>query len=204
MFWVARCSPIGSLVLNPAVYVLVLFPKRSRLALLCLFLFYVPNAIGSEQKNTEGVSPESAQQSETIKRPSIVKIATIGSLPPSFGANATLDEIVRHVNDHWKGRFAQVLPDRPDLIVVPENCDVTPGLSGKRRFEYYEARGNRVLDFFSEVAKENHCYVTYPAVRKQEDGTWRNSITLLDRTGNVAGVNLQPIRKIGCLEHKLL
>jgi len=74
----------GSLVLNPAVYVLVLFQKRSRLALLCLFLFYVPNAIGSEQKNTEGVSPESAQQSETIKRPSIVKIATIGSLPPSI------------------------------------------------------------------------------------------------------------------------
>jgi len=185
-----------------------LFPKKSRLALLGYLLFCVPNAMGGEQKTTESVSPESTQPStqpmRTIKRPGIVKIATIGSLPPFAGADATLDEIVGHVIGHWKGRFAQVLPDRPDLIVVPEYCDRTSGLTGKRLFEYYEARGDRVQDFFAEVAKKNRCYITYPAVRKQEDGTWRNSISLLDRTGAVAGVYRKNHPTIGEIEQGIL
>jgi len=155
----------------------MLFQEQTRFALLGLLLLCAPSALRAAE-----------QQRENAKRPGIVKIATIGALPSAAGTLATLDEIVQHVINYWKGRFAQVLPDQPDLIVVPETCDVASGLSGERLFEYYEARGDRVLDFFAEVAKENHCYVTYPAIRKQEDGTWRNSITLLDREGKVAGV----------------
>ena len=154
------------------------------LVLLGLSMLCAPNVLLGEER----AGDVSTQQSDAAQRPGIVKIATIGALPSSVDAAATFDEMVQHVVNHWKSRFAEVLPDRPDLIVVPEACDASSGLSEKRLFAYYEARGNRVQNFFASVAKENHCYLTYPAVVQQQDGTWRNSITLLDREGNVAGV----------------
>ncbi|OHB79248.1 MAG: hypothetical protein A2W31_08745 [Planctomycetes bacterium RBG_16_64_10] len=42
-------------------------------------------------------------------------------------------------------------------------------------------------DYFAEVARNNHCYVVYSAIRELPDGTWRNSSVLLDRQGAVAG-----------------
>jgi predicted amidohydrolase len=172
--------------------------------LLGLLLICISNAKAEEQQNLLDSPSNSTQPNKTIKRPGLVKIATIGSLPTTVDAKATPDEIVRHVINHWKDRFAQVLPDRPDLIVVPENCDVIPGLGGERLFEYCEFCGNRVLEYFKEVAKENHCYVTYPAVRMQEDGTWRNSILLLDRTGEVAGIYRKNYPTISEIEQGIL
>jgi hypothetical protein len=95
--------------------------------------------------------------------------------------------VVEKMIAHWRREFAQVLPDRPDLIVVPEACDRPSGLSLDKRLEYYRVRGNQVRDFFAQVAKENHCYVVYSAAREMEDGTWRNSSVLLDRQGEVLG-----------------
>jgi len=88
---------------------------------------------------------------------------------------------------HWKGRFAQVLPDRPDLIVVPEACDRPSGLSLEKRLAYYRVRKNQVRDYFAQVAKENHCYIVYSAAREMEDTTWRNSSVLIGREGQIVG-----------------
>lgn len=143
-------------------------------------------------------------ESPDLRRPKAIKIATIGALPPPVASNATPDMVVDHVINHWRGRFAQVLPDRPDLIVVPENCDRPSGLSGSRQFEYYLGRGNRVREYFAQVATENHCYITYPATRPLDDGTWRNSIALLDRTGQVAGIYDKNHPTIGEIESGIL
>ena len=80
------------------------------------------------------------------------------------------------------------MPDRPDLIVVPEACDRPSGFSLKKRLQYYRVRKKQVQDFFAKVAKENSCYIVYSAAREMEDGTWRNSSVMLDRKGNVAGI----------------
>ena len=90
-----------------------------------------------------------------ISRPQTIKIATIGSLPAAVGGDATPDQILQHVKRHWQSRFAQVLPDRPDLIVVPENCDHAEGVRGERALAYYAVRGNQIRDYFSKVAKDN-------------------------------------------------
>ncbi len=133
-------------------------------------------------------------------RPQTIKIATIGSLPAAVGADATPEQILQHVKNHWQSRFEQVLPDRPDLIVVPENCDHPESVHGQRAFAYYTVRGNQIRDFFAQVAKENRCYITYPAIRKLDDGSWRNSIVLLDRMGDVAGVYNKNHPTIGEIE----
>ena len=117
-----------------------------------------------------------------------VKVSTIGPRPPAVDTDVPLERTVEQVIAHWRGRFAQVLPDRPDLIVVPEVCDRPANYPREKMKDYYLARGDRVLDLFREVACANGCYVTYPAAGQVEsDGTWRNSVRIIDRSGEVAG-----------------
>lgn len=131
---------------------------------------------------------EEVQVAKKVRKRGLVKIATIGPSPLSVSENTKPQKVVERIIAHWRGRFAQVLPDRPDLIVVPEACDRPSGFSLKKRLEYYRVRKNQVRDFFAKTAKENNCYIVYSAAREMEDGTWRNSSVLLDRKGNIAGI----------------
>ena len=80
------------------------------------------------------------------------------------------------------------IAEKPDLIVLPEACDRYHNYPLSRRLEYYEVRGDRLLRFFKEKAYENSCYIAYSAVRKLEDGTYRNTTQLIDRKGEIAGL----------------
>jgi predicted amidohydrolase len=131
---------------------------------------------------------EEVQLTKNTRKKSFVRIATIGPSPLSISDNTEPQKVVESMIAHWRGRFAQVLPDRPDLIVVPEACDRPSGFSLKKRLQYYRVRKNQVRDFFARTAKENNCYILYSAAREMEDGTWRNSSVLLDRKGNIAGI----------------
>ena len=128
------------------------------------------------------------QVAKKARKKGFVKIAAIGPSPLSINENTEPQKVVEQMIAHWRGRFAQVLPDRPDLIVVPEACDIPSGFSLKKRLEYYRVRKNQVRDFFAKTAKENNCYIVYSAAREMEDGSWRNSSVLLDRKGSVAGI----------------
>ncbi|MBL4574682.1 MAG: carbon-nitrogen hydrolase family protein [Opitutaceae bacterium] len=116
-----------------------------------------------------------------------VKISTIGAptLPVKPGSNEEALEIMKV---HWQKLFSEVLPDRPDVIVVPEACDRFPAHTHDERKEYYRFRGNQMRDFFAEIAKEHRCYIAYSAAREVEDGTWRNSTQLIDRNGEILGI----------------
>ena len=131
---------------------------------------------------------EEVQIAKKAKKRGFVKIATIGPSPISVNENTEPQKVVERMIAHWRGRFAQVLPDKPDLIVVPEACDRPSGFSLKKRLEYYRVRKNQIRDFFAKTAKENNCYIVYSAAREMEDDTWRNSSVLLDRKGNIAGI----------------
>ncbi len=119
-----------------------------------------------------------------------VRISTICAQALRFGMGGKLhgQEAVDRMIAHWKGKFGQVLPDKPDLIVLPEACDRFPEHALAERIAYYKTRGNQVRDFFAQTAKENQCYIAYSAAREMPDGTWRNSTQIIDRAGNVAGV----------------
>ena len=115
-----------------------------------------------------------------------IKISVIGAKAAS-GNPGTGQEAVNRMIQYWKGQFAQVLPDQPDLIAVPECCDRYSGHSGEDTKTYYRNRGSQIGEYFASVAKENRCYVAYPAVREMPDGTWRNSVQLFDRDGESMG-----------------
>ncbi len=131
--------------------------------------------------------PESAQERPSPKKRGHVRIATIGPRSPSIDGGTDPQKAVERMIAHWKGRFAQVLADEPDLVVVPEACDRFGGFSMEQRLAYYRARKDQVRDYFAQVAKENHCYIVYSAAREMEDGTWRNSSVLIGRDGEIVG-----------------
>ena len=133
-----------------------------------------------------------------------VTIATIGSGPASVAADAEPQKVVERMIAHWKRQFAQVLPDRPDLIVVPEACDQPGGFGAEKMREYYQVRKDQVQQFFARTAQENNCYIVYSAYRIMPDGSRRNSSVLIDRKGNVAGIYNKNHPTIGEIENGTL
>ncbi len=113
-------------------------------------------------------------------------ISTIGCAPAG-GNPGTGQEAVDRIIEFWEGKFAQVLPDRPDLILVPECCDRFSMHNGDEKMEFLRNRSRQVADYFASVARDSRCYVAYPALRIVEDGTLRNSVELFDRDGDSMG-----------------
>jgi hypothetical protein len=111
-----------------------------------------------------------------------VTVATIGNVPAAIKSENKQD-LVDHVTAFWEKELKQVLPDKPDLIVLPEFCD----LSGEGE-DYLMVRKNQVLDYFSSVAKKNHCYIAFGMKREEKKGLWRNSCVVIDRNGGIAGI----------------
>jgi len=121
----------------------------------------------------------------TARRP--VKIATIGMVNPSLDTTLSYQRRVDIMIDHIRMEIGQVLPDKPDLIVLPEACDRPAGMTHDQQMKYYSVRGTQVKDFLAGVAKDNHCYIAFGMKARDEKGIWRNSCFLLDRSGKVAG-----------------
>lgn len=123
-----------------------------------------------------------------------ITVATIGAAP-SLDKKQDPQKIVNQVIAFWKQELKQVLPDKPDLIVLPEVCD----LSGADK-EYLKVRKNQVLDFFASVAKTNHCYIAFGMMREGSEGVLLNSCIILDRNGEIAGIYDKNFPTIGEME----
>ena len=81
----------------------------------------------------------------------------------------------------------KVLIDKPDLIVLPEVCDRPGDIKAEDTTAYYAYRGEKVVNRMQQIAKQNNCYIALGAVRTADDGFNRNSLTMIDRQGNVMG-----------------
>lgn len=123
-----------------------------------------------------------------------ITVATIGAAP-SPDKNQEPQKIVNQVIAFWQRELDQVLPDKPDLVVLPEVCD----MSGAGD-EYLHIRKNQVLDYFASVAKNNRCYIAFGMLREDTDGAWYNSCVLLDRDGRIAGIYNKNFPTIGEME----
>ncbi len=129
-----------------------------------------------------------------------VKIATIGAVTPQFEQGTSPQKMVDGMIEFWKRELAQVLPDQPDLIVLPEACDRPRGLETKQQFEYFDVRKNQVQDYFISVAKANNCYIAFGTKHKINDGSWRNSCIIIDRNGKINGIYNKNFPTIGEME----
>jgi hypothetical protein len=116
------------------------------------------------------------------------KISSIGCDYKDVDPGLGLSDALQVVKEHLLEKIRQVLPDRPDLIVLPEVCDMPRHYSLERAKEFYAFRGDSILTMLSETAKRHSCYIAYPRMRLMEDGTWRNSVELIDRSGEVIGI----------------
>jgi len=122
-----------------------------------------------------------------------VIVSTIGPqnvrLEPGLSHNQIVDAEV----DFWQAKIGAVLPDRPDLIVLPEVCDrpanteVGDTSPAEARLAYYRTRGNHIMERLAEIARQHRCYITYPAIHCDRNDRWSNRVTLLGRDGQVAG-----------------
>jgi hypothetical protein len=134
----------------------------------------------------------------------VITIATIGAKPISIDPDTEPQKVVDAMIAHWKRKFEQVLPDQPDLIVVPEACDRPSGFSQEKQLQYFAVRKDHVQEFFARTAEENHCYIIYSARREMPDGSWRNSSVLIDRSGKIAGIYNKNHPTIGEMDSGIL
>ncbi len=109
-----------------------------------------------------------------------------GRLP--VGPEASVEEALRAARRQLAAAVDAVLPDRPDLIVLPEACDRPDSFSVRRRQEYYRAAGTTNLDWARRAARDNNCAIAFSTIRQAGDGTWRNSTCVIDRAGSIAGI----------------
>jgi len=123
-----------------------------------------------------------------------VKVAAIGNVPPAINSQDN-QEIVDYVIKFWEKKLKQVLISGPDLIVLPELCDLS--LQGE---EYLRVRKDQILDYFASVSKNNKCYIVFGMQREDKDGYWRNSCVVLDRNGQIAGIYDKNFPTIGEME----
>ncbi|MCK9265286.1 carbon-nitrogen hydrolase family protein [bacterium] len=116
-----------------------------------------------------------------------VTISNISMAPPRTDTTRTIQEIVEGMISHIGYKLENVLPNRPDLIVLPEHCDTPANLNEKMSKEYDEVKGEQFLNFFKDISKKYNTYIAYSAGRKDKNGDWRNSTVIIDRTGGIAG-----------------
>jgi len=114
-----------------------------------------------------------------------VKISTIGAKNPTAEPSCTsLNEIMK---SHLTKQLEKVVPDNPDLILLPEVCDRFCNFTSEQNARFFDGRNTELMDFFSRWAQQHKCYITYPTIVKAYDGKYRNATILFDREGNIAG-----------------
>ena len=101
--------------------------------------------------------------------------------------NQSIDEIVLGTIEQWKLEINKVLPDKPDLVILPELCDrpKVNSISKEKQIELIKNGNTQFLKFLQNIAKENKIYIAYPSFRTDSDGNLRNSNSIIDRNGAV-------------------
>jgi predicted amidohydrolase len=124
-----------------------------------------------------------------VRAKKLVRVVALGPMVPVIDLTLPPDRIVDTMIGFWDSYFEQVLPYKPDLIVLPEACDRPAGMNEDWELEkkYYELRGTRFQDHLAAIAREHHTYIVYSAKFAMDDGTFRNASVLLDRDGRVVG-----------------
>ena len=116
-----------------------------------------------------------------------VKISTIGAPLNTVDETLSYDEALAHIEEALTRHIKPVLPDKPDLILLPEMCDVPTNYNVQRREEFLRHRGDRHIQFFANIAKENRCNIGFCTYRFGTGDYTLNTLYLLSRDGEIAG-----------------
>ena len=133
-----------------------------------------------------------------------ITIASIGTSAPNLEKGQDPQKMVGQMIEFWQSKLEEVLPNRPDLIVLPEACDRPSGLTPEEQFNYFRIRKNQIWEYLSTAAKSNNCYIAFGTKREEKDGSWRNSCVVLDREGKTAGIYDKNFPTIGEMESGII
>ena len=117
---------------------------------------------------------------EVRKREIVVSV--IGLPPPSFPPVA---ESVPKVIGYWIDAIDREIGNQPDLVVLPEVCDVVPTKDAAEKAAWIRMRGTAVLEALKGYAAKHRCYIVYSSYRERSDDRFSNSSQLIDRSGSV-------------------
>jgi len=116
-----------------------------------------------------------------------VKISTIGGPYHHVDESLTYPEVWEKMKTHLTNQIGQVLPDRPDLIVLTEVVDLPAYYPTRLMKEFVDYRGNDNINFFGRIAKENKCNISFSTITRGKGDYYFNTTIIVDREGNVAG-----------------
>ena len=125
--------------------------------------------------------PAVVKKSVDIRRREVL-VSVIGLDRPSFPPVA---ESVPKVVRYWIEAMDREIGNRPDLIVLPECCDMVPTKGAEEQAAWIRLRGTAVLEAVRAYASKHDCYIVYSAHRERADGRFANSSQLIDRSGQV-------------------
>ncbi|MCL2527147.1 MAG: carbon-nitrogen hydrolase family protein [Defluviitaleaceae bacterium] len=115
------------------------------------------------------------------------KVSTIGAPLISVDETLSFDEAIKAIEETLMSKIKPVLPDKPDLILMPEMCDVPINYNLQQREAFLKHRGGSHIRFFGKIAKENHCNIGFCTYRYGASDYTLNTMYVLDREGNIAG-----------------
>ena len=125
-----------------------------------------------------------ATASVTMRRREIA-VSIIGQARPSFKLEEA--SVAKAIN-YWIKGIDREIGNNPDLVVLPEACDMLGGLKGADRAKWVRMRGTKVQEALQAYAAAHRCYIVYSAHRERDDGRFANSCILIDRAGKVAAI----------------
>lgn len=132
-----------------------------------------------------------------------IRAAAVSSAPLAALPGATPQQTLDAMRQHWRDRLDTVLPDRPDIIVLPEHCDRPRGATFEHDWyrEYLDLRGDTTLEMLADIARRHRTTIAYPSHRRDSEGHWYNSTQVVNRDGSVAGTYDKVFLTIG--EHEI-
>jgi len=147
-----------------------------------LFAFIVP-AFGVDQAPSDGIIAV-AKPVKIVRREIIVTI--VGEERPVMPRDRR--PTVEGCFSYWKKSMDRELPNRPDLMVLPEGVDSWNGMTPTEKIEWCRRRGDGLFAMFAAYAKEHRLYIVFNSARLRPDGDLCNTTYMVDRDGDCVAV----------------
>ena len=88
-----------------------------------------------------------------------VCISALGPAPFERRDGATISQTISLAKTHLETWIEKVLPDQPDLIVLPEACDRPKNMGRAEGRRYVAERGTQIRDGLCALAREQRVNV---------------------------------------------
>lgn len=122
-------------------------------------------------------------------------VSSVTSFPFVADPRITHGQLLDDLIAHWTSRIATVLPDRPDLVVLPEHGDrplahwyPLQHFPIEQLAEFTAYKGDSLRNALAEVAVAHRTRIAYSGYRIDEQGELRNSTQLIGTAGESLGI----------------